>query len=423
MIQPTLQRERFSRMPALRSRGFQLFWYGQMISLTGTWVQSIAQQWLVLNLTHSPFKVGLIVTVQFLPLLVLVLFTGPVADRVDRRILLICTQVIAMMLATILGTLTLLHLIRFWEILILASALGTVNAFYVPARQSFVPELVDRSAILNAVALNSAVFNGARVIGPAIGGLLYAITGPAWAFYINAASYLAVIAGLLLIRPSHRARSERAKREPGTFLTDLLEGFRYIFATTPILVILLMIGIASLFALNFTTLLPPFAKYVLHLGSGGFGALLAVQGAGSLLASVVLSIYSRPDLARRLIYGGAFSFLILEVAFSFTRSFTISACILLPTGFAMSIFSTTANSRVLNLSPERLHGRVMSAYSLMFLGVTPIGSLLAGVVAETLGAQYGFLLGASITLICVTVIYLLRLNSRPVVDPVAAGND
>lgn len=403
-----------SRLPALESRGFRLFWFGQMISLTGTWVQSVAQQWLVLQITHSAFQVGLIVTVQFLPLLLLVLFTGPVADRMDKRLLLLITQVLSMILAAILGTLTILHIVQYWEILIIAGSLGTVNAFYTPARQSFVPELVPRKALLNAVALNSTILNSARVVGPALGGLLYAATGPGWAFYINAASYIAVIVSLMLIRT---VRTEsRPRTEPSTYVSDLAEGFRYIWHDTRVLVILSLVGITSLFALNFTTLLPVFARFVLHLNSSGFGILLTAQGAGSLLAAVVLSFYSRQDLARRLIYGGAFAFLILELAFAFTTNFGVALALLLPTGFCITLFSTTANSRVLGLSPEHLQGRVMSVYSLMFLGVTPIGSLMAGAVAERFGAPTAFWAGAGITLLATAVIFLWRKRAGAPAD-------
>lgn len=404
------ERETRGRFPALGARPFRLFWLGQTVSLTGTWVQTVAQQWLVLQITHSAFQVGLVVTVQFLPLLLLVLLTGPVADRVDKRLLLLVTQVLSLFLAALLGTLTVLHVVQFWHILLISAALGTVNAFYTPARQSFVPELVDRKDLLNAVALNSAIFNGARVVGPALGGVLYAATGPGIAFYINAASYLAVIVGLLMIKPLHRERAE--ERDPSTYMTDLLEGFSYIFANTRVMVILLLIGISSLFALNFTTLLPVFAHFNLHLSSSGFGILLTAQGAGSLAAAVVLSVWTRREFARRFIYGGAFTFLILEFAFAFTRSYPLAIGLLLPTGFFMTIFTTTSNSRVLELTPSALQGRVMSVYSLMFLGVTPFGSLGAGAVAQKWSASVAFAGGAGVTLLATAVIFIWRGRNR-----------
>ena len=403
------------RFPALKSRPFRLFWFGQMISLTGTWVQSVAQQWLVLQLTHSAFQVGLVVTVQFLPLLLLVLFAGAVADRMNKRLLLLLTQVLSMLLAAVLGTLILLHVVQYWQILVIAACLGTVNAFYVPARQSFVPELVNRKDLLNAVALNAAIFSAARVIGPAIGGLLYAATGPAWVFYINSISYIAVIAGLLMIKSVHTSAS--AQRDPGTYLAALSEGFRYIGSHTRVWVILALVVIASLFALNFQTLLPVFANYQLHLGSSGFGALLTAQGAGSLIAAVTLSIWSRHTFTRHLIYGGAITFLILELAFAVVRNVALALVILLLIGFFMTLFTTTANSRVLDLTPASLQGRVMSVYSLMFLGVTPFGSLLAGAIAQRWGAPVAFALGAGITLVATAIIFAWRSRTRDAAVP------
>lgn len=405
------------RLPALQSRDFRLFWFGQLISLTGTWVQSVAQQWLVLELTHSAFDVGLIVTVQFLPLLLLVLFTGPVADRVDKRNLLLVTQVGSMLLAAILGTLALTHTIQYWHILVIAAGLGIINAFYTPTRQSFVPELVPRDHLLNAVALNSTIFNGARVVGPAVGGVLYGATGPAIAFYVNSASYLAVIAGLLLIRPNRRA-DVKQERSPTGYVADLLEGFRWIGENTRVLVILLLVGIASLFALNFQTLLPVFARFDLHLSSSGFGVLLAAQGAGSMTGAVALAFFTKREFARRLIYSGAFTFLILELIFSFVRIYAVAIALLFPIGLAITLFTTTANTRVLSLTPNALQGRVMSVYSLMFLGVTPIGSIIAGAVAERFGAPTAFIGGAAITLVATAIIFVIRTRGR---DPAPAS--
>jgi MFS family permease len=382
-----------------------------MVSLSGTWIQNVAQQWLVLQLTHSAFKVGLIAAAQALPLLLLVLFTGPVADRANKRNLLLLTQIASLLLAALLGTLSLLHIVQFWQVLAIAGGLGIVNAFYVPTRQSFVPELVPSNALLNAVALNSTIFNGARVVGPALGGVLYAAAGPAFAFYVNAASYIAVIVGLLLIRPV-RTKGTAAVREAGAYVRDLLEGFTYVFSHTQVMVILLLIGVTSLFAMNFNTLLPVFARFVLHESSTGFGALLAAQGAGSLIAAVVLSFWMKRSMARRFIYGGAFTFLGLEFALAFAHSYPVALAILLPIGFFMTVFTVTSNSTVLSLTPANLQGRVMSVYSLMFLGVTPIGSLLAGGLAQKYGAPSAFAVGSGISLVTTLAVYLWRLHSR-----------
>jgi MFS family permease len=299
-------------LPALESRGFRLFWGGQMVSLTGTWIQSVAQQWLVLELTGSAFKLGLVTTVQFTPLLLLALVGGAVADRMPKRDLLLATQVISAVLALLLGVLVKTGAVQYWHVLVFAGALGTVNAFYTPARQAFVPELVPRESLLNAVALNSAIFNGARVVGPALGGLLVANVDLSLCFFLNAASFLAVIASLLLIQPKAVERAD-----PGRLLSNVAEGLRYVVATPVVYTILALVGVASLFALNFTTLMPLFAKYVLHAGSAGFGFLMAAMGMGSLTGAILLAFFTRREFAKTLIYAGACIFTAAEIAFSF----------------------------------------------------------------------------------------------------------
>jgi MFS family permease len=395
-------------LPALRHRDFRLFWFGQLISLTGTWVQSIAQQWLVLELTGSAFQLGLVTTVQFTPLLLLSLVGGAVTDRLPKRNLLLATQVIAGMLALTLGILIQTGLVRYWMVLLMAGLLGTVNAFYVPARQAFVPELVEKEDLLNAVALNSTIFNGARVVGPAIGGLLIASVGLALNFYINAASYLAVIIGLLLIRPRPVAATARER----TIWQTMREGLRYIVATPVVFTILALVGVASLFALNFTTLLPIFARGVLHVNSDGFGFLAAALGLGALMGAIFLAFFNRRDLARRLIYTGAFVFTIAEILFAISRSYPVSAALLIVVGFFMTLFTTTANTRVLSLTPPALQGRVMSVYSLMFLGMTPFGSFLAGLVAQRFGAPSALIAGSAITLAFTIFVFLYNPARR-----------
>src|SRR5947209_3934154 len=231
-----------------------------MVSLTGTWIQSVAQQWLVLELTGSAFKLGLVTTIQFTPLLILSLVGGAVADRFSKRNLLLVTQAISALLALLLGILVKTGIVQYWQVLVIAGMLGTVNAFYTPARQAFVPELVDKESLLNAVALNSAIFNAARVIGPALGGLLVANIDLSLNFFLNAASFLAVIASLLLIHPR-----KVETRDRGKLLRNVVEGLEYVVATPVVYTILALVGVASLFALNFTTLMPVFARYVLHV--------------------------------------------------------------------------------------------------------------------------------------------------------------
>ncbi|HEX6506204.1 MAG TPA: MFS transporter [Chloroflexota bacterium] len=396
-------------LPALKYREFRLFWFGQMISLTGTWVQSVAQQWLVLKLTGSAFKLGLVTTVQFIPLLLLSLVGGVIADRVSKRNLLIATQVISALLAIGLGTLVRTGQVQYWHVIVFAAALGTVNAFYAPARQSFVPELVDRDTMLNAVALNSAIFNGARVVGPAIGGLLVATLGLALNFYLNAASYVAVIVSLLMIRP----RPPKAEAKAQNMWNNLAEGLAYIKRTPVVFTLLALVGVASLFAINFTILLPLFAEYVLHIGASGFGFLMASMGVGALCGSVFLAFLTRPSFARTLVFVGAATLTIAEIAFGFSRITTLSIALLVVIGLSQTLFTTTANTSILTLTPPRLQGRVMSVYSLMFLGMTPFGSFLAGWIAQRYGAPTAMIAGGVITLIFTIVVFLFRRRASP----------
>ena len=379
-----------------------------MVSLAGTWVQTVAQQWLVLKLTGSAFKLGLITTVQFTPLLFLALVGGAIADRVAKRNLLLITQVVSGALALLLGVLVQTGQVRYWHVVVLAGTLGVANAFYVPARQAFVPELVDQDALMNAVALNSAIFNAARVIGPALGGILIASVGLSLNFYLNAASYVAVIVGLLLIRP----RSATRRHEGENLWRNVMEGLQYIVATPVIYTILLLIGVASLFGLNFTTLMPLFARYVLHVDSAGFGFLMAALGIGSVVTAIGLAFFNRREYARRFIFTGATVFTGAEIVFALSRNYALSIGLLVLVGVFSTLFTTTANTRVLSLTPAQLQGRVMSVYSLMFLGMAPFGSLLSGAVAQRFGAPAALIAGAAIALGFTLFIILYRPVER-----------
>ena len=396
------------RLPALGVRDFRLFWFGQLISLIGTQIQTIAQQWLVLKLTGSAFALGLVTTIQFTPVLLLALIGGAITDRVSKRNLLLATQVVAGLLALLLGVLVQTGRVQYWHVLVIAGMLGTVNAFYVPARQAFVPELVGQESLLNAVALNSAIFNGARVIGPAVGGILVATIGLSLNFYLNAASYLAVIGGLLLIRPRRTVSRGTQKN----IWRDVREGIDYIIATPVVYTILALVGVASLFALNFTTLLPLFARYVLNVGSSGFGFLSAAMGVGALSGAIMLSFSRRREQVRKILYTGAFVFLIAELAFSFSKIYPLSIVLLIIVGMASTTFTTTANTRVLSLTPAHLQGRVMSVYSLMFLGMTPFGSLLAGLTAERFGAPFALAAGTVITIAFTLFVFIYHPSQR-----------
>lgn len=398
----------YRALPALQFRDFRLFWFGQLISLTGTWIQSVAQQWLVLQLTGSAFKLGLVTTVQFTPLLVLSLVGGAVADRFPKRDLLITTQVISGLLALGLGILVRTGQAQYWHVLAFAGALGIVNAFYTPSRQAFVPELVDKDTLLNAVALNSTIFNAARVVGPAIGGILVASVGLSLNFFLNAASYVAVIGMLLLIK----RRPPRPVVEGQRLWQNVQEGLGYVVTTPVVYTILALVGVASLFALNFTTLMPLVARYVLHVGSDGFGFLMASMGVGSLTGAISLAFLKRADLSRPLILTGCIVFTAAEIILALSRAFPLSVVILVLIGFSSTLFTTTANTRILSLTPSELQGRVMSVYSLMFLGMTPFGSVLSGLVAERWGTPLALILGGAITLVFAVGVLSFRPERR-----------
>lgn len=385
---------------ALRHRNFRLFWTGQLVSLVGTWMQSIAQGWLVLRLTDSAWLLGLVSAAGSLPILFLSLPGGVAADRVDKRRLLLVTQATSMALALTLALLTATGWVRVWHIMVLAFGLGVVNAFDVPGRQSFVIELVGPDDLLNAIALNSSIFNGARIAGPALAGILIGLVGEAGCFLFNCLSYLAVLASLLLMELPPRNPPLTAE----SAWTRLVEGLRYLVAEPILLVLEGLIGLYSVFALSYVVLMPIFARDILRTDSRGFGLLMAATGVGALAGALTLA--SLGDFRRRgrLVMAGALALPAFLLAFSFSRSFHLSLALLVGAGWAMITHAATTNTLIQARVPDRLRGRVMSVYALMFLGMSPLGALQAGAVANALGApaavRIGVLLsgGAALTL-------------------------
>jgi len=390
---------------ALSIRNFRLFWFGQLISLCGTWMQTVGQAWLVLNLTQSPFAVGTVTTLQFLPITLLVLFGGIIADRVPKRNFLVITQSAAMLQAVTLALLVSTGAVRLWHIYLLATALGVTNAFDNPTRQAFVPEMVGKDLVPNAVPLNSTLFNAARIVGPAIGGVTIALFGVAGAFYLNAATFIPVIIALLMMRMSELYPFEKGS---GKMLTQLREGLDFAFRTPSVLIILIVMAFVGTFGYNFNTELPLLARFVLHTGSIGFGAMTAVLGVGSLIAALVIAYTRRADERQILIGGGVFSVLLILVGLS--HWFVVTLFLLMLMGVSGIIFTASANTRLQLLSPAHLRGRIMSLYVLLFAGSTPVGAFLMGNVAERLGVQqavvlFGILSAAGVAL---TVLYRLR---------------
>jgi MFS family permease len=368
---------------SLRSYNYRLFFFGQVISLTGTWMQTIAQAWLVLDLTHSPLALGTVTMLQFLPVSLLILFGGVLADKMPKRRLLVLTQTAAMVQALVLAFLTWSDLIALWQIYVLAAMLGLTTALDNPARQAFVLEMVEPDDVVNAVALNSSLFNAARLVGPALGGVVIALLGIATAFFINGASFIAVIVGLLLMK-SHLLRPGPRGGE-GRVLEQLGEGLRYSLRTPSVLFIMILMAAVGTFGYNFTVVLPLLARNVLHVGSIGFGTMTSATGIGSLVAALALATMGKAS--RRTLVVGAAAYAILLAAVGGSQWYGLTLALLAALGVAGIAFTTTANSSLQLTAPAHLRGRVMSLYMLLFLGSTPIGGELTGVMAEHIGIQ------------------------------------
>ena len=401
----TGQRDLRDIFVALRVRNFRLFWFGQLISLSGTWMQSIGQAWLVLTLTQSPFAVGTVTTLQFLPMTFLVLFGGVFADRVPKRRFLVGTQTAAMLQALALGVLVSTGAVRIWHIYLLALALGLNNAFDNPTRLAFVPEMVGRELVANAVALNSTLFNAARIVGPALGGITIATVGIGGTFYLNAASFIPVIIALMMMRPAEFFSVEKGE---GRLFEQLREGISFAYRTPEVLLILLVMAFIGTFGYNFSTALPLLAKFVLHIGSVGFGVMTAVLGIGSLLAALAIAYTRRAGERQILLGAGVFSLLLILVGLS--RWFALTLPLLVLLGFAAIIFSASANTRLQLLSPGRLRGRVMSLYILLFAGTTPVGAFLLGNTADRIGVQPAIVLFGAISTLGVGLSVLYRAS-------------
>lgn len=377
--------ERFKQgFRALRVRNYRLFWIGQLISLTGSWMQTTAQSWLVLQLTGSAFALGLVTTLQFLPIMLLSLFGGVITDRFAKQRVILVTQIAALAQAAIFGTLVATGAIQLWHVYVLAAIQGTVNAIDNPARQAFVPELAGREYLVNAVALNSMLFNGARIVGPALAGLIIARVGIAPTLYANALSFVAVIVVLLLMNPREFAAS--APRGDGAVGERLAEGLRYVWQTPSVLLIMIVVAAIGTFGYNFSVVLPLLAGFVLRTSAEGFGWLSAFLGIGSLLAAITTA-YTREITPRRLLLGSA-AFSVLLGAVAFSTSFALSAVLLVALGFAGITFATTANSLLQLTVPDELRGRVMSLYILLFAGSTPIGGFLIGTLSDIIGVSW-----------------------------------
>ena len=375
---------------ALRHRNFQLFFSGQLISLIGTWMQTVAQAWLVYRLTGSSLLLGSVGFASQFPVFLVAPFGGIVADHYNRQRVVITTQVCSMILALILAALTLTGAVHVWHIFVLAALLGVVNAFDIPGRQSFLVDMVGKEDLMNAIALNSSMFNGARIIGPAIAGILVARIGEGWCFFANGVSYIAVIVGLWLMRVHPPSYAD----DHVSPLAHIIEGFRFVSRTAPIRAILLLLGLVSLVAMPYTVLMPIFAHRVLHGGARELGILMGATGVGALLGALTLAAKTGVHGLGRWVAFSCGGFCVSLILFSFSRVFWLSTAFLLPVGFFMMLQMSSSNTLIQAMVPDHLRGRVMAVYSMMFMGMAPFGALFAGAIADRLGAPITVAMGA-----------------------------
>jgi len=387
---------RGSSFSVLRYRNYRLWFFGQMVSLMGTWMQNMAQSWLVYQITGSRLALGVIAFSGSIAQVLLMLPAGLVADRVPKRTVLLCTQVVMMMLAFVLAALVATGAVQAWHIALLALSLGVANAFDAPARQAIAVELVEeRKDLGKAIVLNSVMFNSGRVVGPAVAGVVLAAVGPVWCFALNGLSFMAVIIALILMRFAPREFVPRS----GAMLSQIAVGLRYVRDSVGVRTVLMMLAVSSLFANAYSTLLPVFAEDVLHVGEKGLGMLSAASGLGALIGAFVLASWG--DIKRKGILLVASYLWVPTVAilYAFSRSYPVSVGLLVLAGFGGSVQPAMTNTVVQTLVPDALRGRVMAVYSLIFFGSMSLGSLQAGAVAQALGPTAGVALGATVALL------------------------
>lgn len=365
---------------ALRVRNFGLFWTGQLVSGMGTWMQTVAMAWLVLQISHSALTLATVTTLQFLPMLLFTLPAGALADRVSKRALLLCAQSLAAAQALALGILVAVGTPRVWQLAVLAVALGLSNAFNNPAQQAFVPEMVGRELVPDAVALNSAQFNAGRMVGSALGGVAVAYLGVAAVFFINAGSFALTLGALLAMRPGdlHRAAGNRPSRRGA-----IREGLRYAAGVPDVLFVLLTLAAVGTLGFNWQVVAPLIARDVLGLGAVGFGTLMGAFGAGALVAALTL-VAVPGGSERRIVTAGAVIAGVL-VILGWSGSYPIAITAMTLGGAGATLFTTTSNTRLQKLVPDRLRGRVMSVFVLLMGGSTPVGTYLLGHVAALTG--------------------------------------
>lgn len=381
---------------SLRIRNYRLFATGQVVSNTGTWMQRIAQDWLVLGLTGSSAAVGITTALQFLPMLLLGLYGGVIADRYPKRLLLLITQVAMGLTGLALAVLTLSGHVEVWHVYLTALVLGLVTVVDNPARQAFVVEMVGPDDLRNAVSLNSANFQSARLVGPAVAGVLITAVGSGWAFLLNGLSFVAPIVGLLLMRSSELHKVDRAPRGKG----QLREGLRYVAGRPDLVWPIVLVGFIGTFGFNFPIWLTAYVNDVFHAGAGTYGLLNTLMAGGSLVGALLAA--RRGNSRLRLLVGAAVLFGALEITAALAPSFWVFAVLLVPIGMFGLTINVTANSSLQMATDPAMRGRVMSLFMMVFMGGTPIGAPLVGYVTDVYGARVGFLAGGVVSLLAAT---------------------
>jgi MFS family permease len=404
----TVVRKPSRSLRAFRNPNYRLYFFGQLVSQTGSWLQRVAQSWLVLQMTDSPTALGIVTAAQFLPIMVLSLFAGVVVDRVPRRPLLYAVTLVQTLQSVVLTVLVFSGTIQLWQIYVLAFILGAASAFEMPTRQVFLNQLVEREELQSAISLNSSVFNGARVIGPAVGGVVIAAFGVAWCFGLNAISFAAVLISLAMLNVSRLHSMQRPARK--AVWSQLADGLRYSARTPALSFPLVLLAVIGTFGYNFGVTLPLLAVYGLNLGAVGFGSLNTAMGIGALVGALAVAARLVPNQRTLLLSGGSFSLLLLLVAMLPWYVLTLVALVLM--GVASVTYSAVTNTTLQLNSDEQYRGRVLSLYTLLFAGTTPIGGALTGALADLWGIRIALGLEAAICLLAVGV-GLVWLGQQP----------
>lgn len=400
-VEERRHRDPWRMFAALRHANYRLFFVGQAVSLTGTWMQTVAEGWLVYQMTNSPLALGFVRFLHTIPVTLLTLLGGAVADRVDKRSICVSTQTVSMLMAFLLFGLVQGNAVEVWHVWCIAFVMGVAHAFDIPARQSFVVDMVGRKDLMNAIALNSSLFNGARIAGPGAAGLIMAGAGVATCFLFNGLSFLAVIFAYLAMKlPARQSSPSTQSLRQATW-----EAIRYATGHADIRSILVMVSVVSLFGWPYSVLMPIFARDILDVGASGYAFLMSANGAGAFAGAVTLAVAGDYPHKRFLMFGGAVGFSLMLLMLAVSTAVWLSCLALLIAGWCMILFFATANTMVQLTVPDRLRGRVMGFYSFCFIGLSPLGSLMAGSIARSTSAPWMVGMGALVCLVAALATY------------------